>query len=151
MVLYWRMNKIKEANNLKFSKINVGDVFQFEKTLSKEDIIGFAELTGDHNPLHVNEEFGKNSEFGQNIVQGMLAGSLFSTLVGMHCPGKNCLYLSQTLNFRTAIFPGDTMLVKGTVINKSESTKIITLKTEILKQEKVIVNGEAKVRILGEK
>ena len=133
---------------MKYEEIKIGDVYSFEKTLTKKDVLDFAKLTGDHNKLHVDEEFGKNSKFKQNITHGMLAGSLFSTIIGMHCPGENGLYISQTLNFKTPIFYGDKLLVKGTVTNKNDSVKLITLKTEILKENKVAISGEAKAMVL---
>jgi acyl dehydratase len=98
--------------------------------------------------LHVDEEFGKKSVFNKNIAQGMLIASLFSTLVGMHCPGEKCLYLSQTLNFRSPVFYDDTITVKGTVVSKNDSIKVITLKTEIIKAGKAVITGEARVKVL---
>ena len=133
---------------MKYEEIKIGDVYSFEKTLNKKDVLDFAKLTGDHNKLHVDEEFGKNSKFKQNITHGMLAGSLFSTIIGMHCPGENGFYISQTLNFKTPIFYDDKLLVKGTVTNKNDSVKLITLKTEILKENKVAISGEAKAMVL---
>jgi len=133
---------------MKYNNIKIGDVYSFEKTLNKKDVLDFAKLTGDHNKLHVDEKFGKNSKFKQNITHGMLAGSLFSTIIGMYCPGENGLYISQTLNFKTPIFYGDKLLVKGTVTNKNDSVKLITLKTEILKENRVAISGEAKAMVL---
>ena len=137
-----------KAANLNYSDIRKGDVYAFDKKLSKEDVINFANLTGDLNPLHVDEEFGRKSVFNRNIVHGMLTASLFSTLVGMHCPGEKCLYLSQTLNFRSAVFYDDTVTVKGTVMSKNDSIKLITLKTEIIKAGKIVIIGEAKIKML---
>jgi 3-hydroxybutyryl-CoA dehydratase len=142
------MNEINQAADLKFSEITIGSIFEFNKKISKEDVLSFAKLTGDFNPLHVDEKFGENSKFKKNIVHGMFTGCLFSTLVGMHCPGKNCLYVSQTLNFKSPLFYGDTITVKGTVVSKSDALKMVTLKTEILKEGKVAVNGEAKVIVI---
>jgi len=133
---------------MKYEDIKVGDVYSFKKTLNKQDVLNFAKLTGDHNKLHVDETFGKKSKFKQNISHGMLAGSLFSTIIGMHCPGEDGFYISQTLNFKMPIFYGDKLLVKGTVINKNDSIKMITLKTEILKENKVAISGEAKAMVL---
>lgn len=136
-----------KAANLSYSDINKGDVYSFKRNISKQDVMCFAELIGDFNPLHVDANFGKKSQFKGNIAHGMLAGSLFSTLVGMQCPGEKSLYVSQTLNFRHPIYYDDTVIVKGTVIDKSDSIKTITLKTEILKDGKLIIDGEAKVRV----
>ncbi len=134
--------------NLDISEINKGDVYSFNKKILEEDVLRFADLTGDFNPLHVDKEFGEKSKFKKNIVHGMLAGSLFSTLVGMYCPGKNALYLSQTLNFKLPIFYNDTITVNGTVIAKNDAINLIILKTEIIKEEKVCISGEAKIKIL---
>ncbi|MBW2975075.1 MaoC family dehydratase [Candidatus Woesearchaeota archaeon] len=139
------MNK---AADIEYSCIEIGSEYSFEKEISYRDIMDFAGLTGDFNPLHTDKEFGMKSKFKNNIVHGMLAGSLFSTLVGMYCPGKNSLYLSQSLQFRNVIFPGDKVLVRGTVVDKNESIKVITMKTEVLVHDKIAVRGEAKVRVL---
>lgn len=143
-------NVVKKSQYRKYSDINVGDIYEFERAISKEDVETFARLTGDYNPLHVDEEFAKNTLFKKNIVHGMLAGSLFSTLVGMYCLGENNLYLTQTLNFVKPIFLGDKVLVRGTVKNKIDSVRMIYLKTEILRDNTVVVTGDAKVKVLGD-
>lgn len=132
----------------KYSEIEMGLVHSFEKKITQLDVLNFADITGDFNPLHINQDYGKKSQFGKNIVHGMLVGSLFSTLIGMYCPGEKSLYLSQTLNFKHPLFYGDKVLVRGTVINKNDCIKIITLRTEILKDRIVVINGEAKVKVL---
>lgn len=139
----------KKAADLSLADIDVGEKYQFTKKITADNVFKFADLTGDFNPLHTDKKFGEKSQFKRNIVHGMLAGSLFSTLVGMYCPGKNALYLSQTLNFKLPIFYDDTIIVKGTVIAKNDAINLITLKTEIIKEEKVCISGEAKIKILG--
>ncbi len=134
--------------HLNFSDIQVGASYTFTKVISEETVDQFAQITGDFNPLHCDPAYGKQSKFKKNIAHGMLIGSLFSTLVGMYCPGRDCLYLSQTLKFRRPIFLEDQVTVKGTVSNKSESVKILTMKTEVIVDGKIAVSGEAKVRIL---
>ena len=134
--------------DIRFEEIETGKSFSFERTLSKDDVAVFARLTGDKNPHHVDESFGKASVFKANIVHGMLAGGLFSTLVGMHCPGEKCLYLSQSLFFKSPIFPGEALTVKGTVTGKNDSIGLVTLRTEILREGKVVVEGEAKVKVM---
>lgn len=136
-------------NSLSYNDINVGDVHEFERTITQKDVLKFVELTGDHNPLHVDPAFGAQSQFGKNIVHGMLAGSLFSTLVGMYCPGERALYMSQTLQFRKPIFYGDHVVVRGTVVGKNDSIQVITLMTEILNGAEVLISGEAKAKVLG--
>ena len=108
----------------------------------------FAILSGDLNPLHVDESFGKNSKFGKNVVHGMLTASLFSTLVGMYCPGKKCLYLGQTLQFKMPLFYDETVDVKGTVVSKVDALKMLKMKTEIYRGKDLILTGEAQVQLL---
>jgi len=139
---------MKKAAFINYSDIKQGEVHLFSRKISGKDVMDFAKLSGDFNPLHVDAEFGRESQFKTNIVHGMLAASLFSTLVGMHCPGEKSLYMSQTLNFRQPIYYDDLVVVRGTVISKNDSIKMITLKTEILRNDKVAIDGEAKVRVL---
>ena len=135
-------------SRLRFEEIHVNDVFSFEVSLSREDVLAFAKLSGDFNPQHVDEAYAKKSAFGKNIVHGLLTGGLFSKLVCMHCPGEKCLYLSQTLQFKSPVLPGDRLLVRGTVVAKNESIRVLTLRTEILNNDKTAVDGEAKVKVL---
>ena len=140
---------ITEAATLSFREIRIGAVYEFNRKIVKEEVMSFAKLTGDFNPMHVDDLYAKKSRYGKNIVHGMLAASFFSTLVGMYCPGKKSLYLSQTVQFKLPIYYDDDLVIKGTVTGKNETTKIITLKTEIIKEGKVAVNGEAKVQLIG--
>ena len=121
---------------------------EFKKIIREEDAKTFSELSGDFNPLHIDKDFGKKSSFGGNIVQGMLLGSFFSALVGTHCPGEKCLYISQTLNFKKPVYFGDEILIRGTVLRKIGSTKMVVFRTDIIKGEEVVVDGEAIVKVL---
>lgn len=134
---------------MRYEDIKEGMVFSFKRTVTEADVQQFAKLSGDFNKLHVDREYGTKSAFGRNIVHGMLCGSFFSQLVGMHCPGENSLYLTQSLQFKQPVFEGDTVTVQGTVLDKNESIRVISIKTEILKNNKVVVGGEAKVKVTG--
>jgi 3-hydroxybutyryl-CoA dehydratase len=139
--------KAKPAD-LNFDDIEIGGVYEFKKTFCKEDLDTFSLLSGDLNPLHLDEEYAGKTIFKKNVVFGMLSSSLFSALVGMHCPGKKALYLSQTLNFRKPLFLETEITVRGTVVEKNKNFKVIKIKTEILDQENIYVSGDAKVKIL---
>ena len=106
------------ANDYKYEEINIGDTFGFNKVLTVQDVDKYADLTGDYNPLHCDKEYALSTEFKNRVVHGMLAGSLFSTLVGMICPGKKNLYLTQTLRFKLPIYPGSNLAVRGEVLKK---------------------------------
>lgn len=89
---------------------HVGQHASFSKTFIEEDVDRFVAITGDANPLHVDEEFAATTSFGRRILQGMLTASLFSTMVGMRLPGPGAVYRSQTLRFLRPVFIGDTVI-----------------------------------------
>ena len=134
--------------DLDFEQIKVGDVFSFKKLIDGKLIDRFAELVGDYSTLHMDAVYAKENGFENRLAHGLLIGSLFSTLVGMFCPGRRALYLSQSLNFKKPVVMGKEILIKGKVLNKSESTKIIRLETLACDDKGVIVvEGEALVKV----
>ena len=137
-----------ELQDNDYEDISVGHSFSFTRRITQDDVEAFAALSEDRNPLHLDASYASKTVFRSRIVHGMLAASLFSTLLGMLCPGKRNLYLSQTLNFRKPISPGSELLVKGTVIKKINSLKAIVIKTEIYVGPVLSVDGEAMVRVM---
>ena len=130
----------------KFSNINLGLKKKFSIKITELMVNNFAELSGDFNPLHIDENYAKSTQFKQRVCHGMLLASFFSRLVGMYMPGKNALYFSQSLNFESPCFINDEISVEGEVIDKSMATKIITIKTIVYnKSRKCLVDGLAKV------
>jgi acyl dehydratase len=139
-----------DYKNLNFDEIYVGQKVSFQVEITDEMIKKFAELSGDYNPLHMDEIYAQNSKFNQRVCHGMLLGSFLSQLVGMHIPGKKCLYLSQNLNFHNPCYISDTISVEGVVKEKSNSTQILEIETTIKNQENILlVNGIARVMVLG--
>ena len=128
--------------------IELGLTKQFKVIITGSLIEKFAELSGDYNPLHMNEEYAKSTNYKRRISHGMLLASFFSRLVGMHIPGENSLYLSQSLKFLSPCFIGDEITIEGTVVSKSTSTGIITLETKITNGlGTCLVKGESKVLV----
>lgn len=136
------------ANDYNYDEINMGDVFEFKRALTIKEIDNYADLTGDHNPLHCDEEYARSTEFGNRVVHGMLAGSLFSTLVGMVCPGKKNLYLTQSLKFKSPIYPNSELTVRGKIIKKIDSMRVIIINTEIIVNGETAIEGEAQVKLI---
>ncbi|MGY5151506.1 MAG: MaoC family dehydratase [Candidatus Nitrosopumilus sp. bin_6a] len=131
-----------------FDKIEIGLKHSFEVIINDEIVDNFAKISGDFNPLHMDEQYAIKTKFGKRVCHGMLLSSFFSRLVGMYLPGKNALYFSQNLNFVGPCFIADQVTVKGEVMDKSESTKIIKLKTTIKNQDgKSLVEGTAQVLV----
>ena len=142
------MYHLIESKNLSFDEIQIGKKASFDKKITKEMVENFAQLSGDFNPLHMNEEYAKKTSFGKRVCHGMLLSSLFSQLVGMFLPGKNSLYFSQSLNFQSPCFIDDEVTIEGEIIEKSAALQMITLKTQITNQHgKCILDGLGKIII----
>lgn len=129
-----------------FDEISIGDKKKFTEKIDESKLQEFAKLSGDFNPLHTDEAYARTTKFKKRVCHGMLLASFFSKLVGMHLPGKNALYFSQDLNFQSPCYLGDQITVEGEVLDKSDSTRIITIKTSIYNQDgSCLVDGTAKV------
>ena len=140
---------LKNPENLNLEQIKVGMSREFSVSINEEMAEKFADLSGDFNPLHMDESYAKNTKFGKRVVHGMLLASFFSRLVGMYLPGKKALYLLQNLRFKNPAFIGDNLTVIGKVTAVSEQLKLVTLETLILNfSGQTLVEGEAKVSIL---
>jgi 3-hydroxybutyryl-CoA dehydratase len=136
------------APDLTLTDIVVGDSRSFSHTCTSADVEAFAHVSGDTNPLHLDEAYAATTPFGQRLVHGMFLGSLCSRFVGMELPGKRCLYLSQSLVFKKPVFIGDTVVVTGTVTAVSVATKIITIAFSFTKEGVEVITGEARTQII---
>jgi 3-hydroxybutyryl-CoA dehydratase len=129
-----------------FKELFVGQKVNFLKKIDEALVKDFAKLSGDFNPLHMNEEYASTTSFGRRVCHGMLLASFFSQLIGMYLPGKNSLYFSQTLNFRNPCFIDDFVTIEGEIIEKKSNMKLITLKTIIHNQTGTcLIDGVAKI------
>lgn len=125
-----------------------GDAASLSRTISVEDIENFAELTGDVNPVHLDEAFAKKTRFGARIAHGMWGASLVSAVLGTKLPGPGTVYLSQTIKFQAPVYPGDTITATVKVIKAREDKPIVTLETVCTNQKgDLILSGEAVVLI----
>jgi 3-hydroxybutyryl-CoA dehydratase len=99
-----------------FEDLEIGMEASFAKTVSEADIIAFAEVTGDKNPVHLDRKFAEKTIFGKPIAHGMLTASYISAVFGMEMPGPGAIYISQTLNFRAPVTSGDQVIAKVRVM-----------------------------------
>ena len=114
------------------------------RTISEADVAIFADVTGDTNPLHVDEDFAKRARFGGRIAHGMLTASLISAVLGTKLPGPGSIYLNQSLKFLKPVRIGDTVRVMVEVISFTPKNGIITLKTRCTNQDgDEVLCGEA--------
>ena len=129
-----------------FDEIELGLTKQFQITITEPMVDDFAKLSGDFSPIHVDEDYATTTNFKKRVAPSMLLASVLSRLVGMYLPGKHALYFSQSLNFRSPCFIGDTITVSGIVIDKSQSTKILKIESKITNQDdKILLSGLGRV------
>ena len=135
------MNEMSRIAQYRLDDIEPGLTKNFRVNISESLVNEFAKITGDFSPIHMEEGFARTTKFKQRISHGMLVGSFFSRLVGMHLPGKNGVLLSYSIKHLLPCF-----LVKGIVMDKSNSTRIITLKATITDSYgKTLIDGILKV------
>ena len=126
--------------------LKVGDSAEVSKTIADEDVRAFAELTGDRNPVHLDEEYAASTRFGRRIAHGMLGASLISAVLANELPGRGTVYLSQTLRFNAPVFLGDTVTARVVVKHVREDKPVVTLETVCTNQRgERVVEGEAVV------
>src|SRR5580692_3679442 len=127
---------------LYFEDLSVGMTERLAKTVASSDVVGFAEVTGDRNPIHLSEHFAAKTPFGTRIAHGLYTASLISAVLGTRLPGPGAIYLSQTLNFRAPVKIGDTVDVSVEVAELIEKGRRVRLHCECRVGETVVLDGE---------
>lgn len=134
-------------NGLFLEDLKVGQSAMFGRTVTDADIAAFAGVSGDTNPIHLHDGFARTTRFGKRIAHGMLSGSFISTVIGTKLPGPGAVYVSQTMAFMAPVMIGDTITAVATVTAIDEKRRRVTLKTQCLNGEKVVIDGEAVVLV----
>lgn len=129
-------------------KLEIGMSASRTTVITDEAVRQFAEVTGDTNSLHLDDEYAAKTRFGKRVAHGMLTASLASTLLGMDLPGLGTIYLSQSLTFKAPVFIGDEITAKVELTKYREERRIATFRTTCTKQDgTVVVDGEAVVLV----
>lgn len=135
-----------------YEEIEIGESASISKMISEADIMNYAGIIGDFNPVHVNPEYAKTTMFGERIAHGMLTASFISTLVGCCIPGKNALYLSQEVKFVKPVKIGDTITAVAEVVEKIDAKRRVIMTTTITNQhDEVVVAGKAVTMVMSKK
>lgn len=138
---------ILPLQTLYFEDLSLGMTETFSKTVSSEDVVGFAEITGDRNPIHLSEHFAARTPFGTRIAHGLYTAGLISALLGTRLPGPGAIYISQSLHFRAPVRIGDqvdvSVRVEELIPEKSRARLACTCKVA----DKVVLDGEAVVKV----
>jgi 3-hydroxybutyryl-CoA dehydratase len=127
-------------------QLNIGDRASISQQITERDVIRFAELTGDINPIHMDKFYAEQTIFGERIAHGMLTASLISAVLGMKLPGPGNIYISQSLKFRAPVKFGDVIEAEVEVIEKIPERNRVRLRTTCRNQDDtVVLEGEAVV------
>ncbi len=132
-----------------FEDLSVGMAATVSRTITETDLRNFSGVSGDTNPMHLNEEFAKKTPFGGCIVHGMLTASLISAVIGTKLPGPGCIYMNQTLKFLAPVRVGDTVYAIATVKELIAEKKRVVLDTKCWVKDTLVIDGEALIKVAG--
>lgn len=132
---------------LYFEDLSLGQTERLTKTVASSDVVGFAEVTGDRNPIHLSEHFAAKTPFGTRIAHGLYTASLISAVLGTRLPGPGAVYISQTLNFRAPVKIGDTVDVSVSVAELMPEKYRARLACLCAVGDDVVLDGEAWVKV----
>ncbi len=123
-----------------------GSSASFTKTISEADIVLYAGVTGDTNPLHIDAEYARRTRFGERIAHGMLTAGLISTVIGTKLPGPGAIYMNQSLDFLAPVHIGDTVTATGIITSWDGGKGPMTIATVCCNQrDEEVVRGEARI------
>ena len=125
--------------------IEIGMVRCLRKTVTDRDIILFAEVSTDHNPVHLDEAYAQDTIFQGRVAHGMLTAALISAVIGEQLPGHGAVYLGQSLKFMAPVRPGDTVYAEVKVTAIDHAKRRVTLETHCAVGDTVVLKGEALV------
>lgn len=140
---------LPETQSLYFEDLTLGMRETYSKHVKSSDVVGFAEISGDRNPIHLSEHFAAKTPFGGRIAHGLYTASLISAVIGTRLPGPGAIYISQTLRFLAPVRIGDTVEASVEIVELSEKGNRAKLKCECRVGETVVLEGEALVKIPG--
>lgn len=141
------MNKKLVFNKIPFENIEIGMNVSYSQTITDADIKSFAAMSGDRNPVHLNEEYAENSRYKKRIAHGLLTASFFSALFGTQIPGEGCVYVSQSLTFKRPVYINDTVSAIVEVTKIDNKKRRVFFKTVCKVNNKIVTDGEAELYV----
>ena len=134
-------------SGLKFEDLSVGMSADAERTVTESDVTAFAAVSGDHNPVHLDEAYAATTAFGTRIAHGMLSAGYISALIASELPGPGAIYLGQTLSFRRPVKLGDTVATRVEVLSLDDAKGRAVLRTTCSVAGKAVIEGEATIMV----
>ncbi len=138
---------ILSFQTLYFEDLSLGMTETHSKTVKSSDVVGFAEITGDRNPIHLSEHFAAKTPFKGRIAHGLYTASLISAVIGTRLPGPGAIYISQTLKFLAPVKIGDTVDAIVEVVDLSEQKQRVRLSCQCKIGDTLVLEGEAVVKV----
>lgn len=140
-----------ELGSIPIQDIHPGMTVNYSQTITDADVKSFAGLSGDHNPVHVNEIYAENSRFKGRIAHGLMSAGFFSALFGMKLPGPGCVYVAQSLQFRRPVYIGDTVTAEIEVTGVDIDKRRVFFKTTCRVGVRKVITGDAEIFIPDDK
>lgn len=131
----------------KIEDLVIGMSASYSQTITDADVKSYAALSGDRNPIHMDDEYSEKSRYGKRIAHGMISSSFFSALFGTKLPGAGCVYISQSLKFRKPVYIGDTVTAVIEVTNVNIEGKRVAFNTYCTVSGQKVITGEAEIYI----
>lgn len=136
---------------MEINEIKIGMSESYSQTISEADVKAYAGISGDRNPVHMDDEYAEKSRYKKRIAHGMISSSFFSALFGTKLPGPGCVYVNQSLNFKRPVYIGDTVTAIITVTKIDEIKSRVYFDTVCKVKNKVVIDSEAELYIPKEK
>ena len=132
-------------NKIPLEEIEIGMNVSYSQTITDADVKAFSGISGDRNPIHLDELYAEKSRYKKRIAHGLMTASYFSALFGTKIPGEGCVYVSQSLNFKRPVYIGDTVVATVEVISVDLAKKRVFFRTTCKVKNKVVTDGEAEL------
>ena len=139
------MSKSLVFNKIPIEEIEIGMEVSYSQTITDSDVKDFAGISGDRNPVHMDEEYASNSRYKKRIAHGLMSASYFSALFGTKIPGEGCVYVSQSLQFKRPVYLGDTVTATVIVKEVNLDKKRVFFRTICKVKNKIVIDGEAEL------
>ncbi len=133
--------------SIPIEKIQIGMRVSYSQTITDADIKAYAGLSGDHNPVHVNQEYAEESRYGRRLAHGLMSVGFFSALFGMRLPGPGCVYVSQNIQFKRPVYIDDTVTATAEVTDVCLKKKRVFFSTNCYVKNKIVISGDAEIYI----
>lgn len=137
----------KELDGHYVEDLSVGMTAAYAKTITDADIVLFAGISGDTNPVHLNQEYASGTMFQGRIAHGMLSAGFISAVLGTKLPGPGCIYISQTLKFKAPVRSGDTVTARATITEIIPEKRRVIMRTTCSVGDTVVLEGEAMLMV----